>query len=63
MNALAVLQQVGNGARLLVGNDARDVTDSALRVYRREILRPGVDPASVAARVMGRVVRSEGRTR
>lgn len=60
-DALRVLRAVDRGARLLVGPDARDATASALRAYRREILRPGVDPASVAAFVMDRVVRTEGR--
>lgn len=64
MNALAVLQQVDRGAaRLWVGRDARDVSASAMKAYRREVLRPGVDPSSAAGRILDRVVRTEGRTR
>lgn len=61
--ALRILQAVDRGARLWVGPNARDATASVQRAFRREVSKPGVDPAAVAARVIGRVVRTEGRTR
>ena len=55
-DALGILRAVDSGARLLVGDQGRDVTTSARKAFRAVASRPGVDPAAAATRVLERVV-------